>query len=83
MIVDLLRDLRLGWRGLRRAPAFTAVAVAIIALVLIVTCPLFVGHQLINAKDGPFAVAMAILLGSLEIISLTPLSLSSLGAEEE
>jgi hypothetical protein len=26
---------------------------------------------------------MAILLGSLEIISLTPLSLSSLGAEEE
>lgn len=34
----------------------------LLALVLLATCPLYVGHQFMNAKDGPFAVAMAILL---------------------
>src|SRR5262245_2447416 len=47
------------WRTARRVGGPLA---GLIALTLIVTCPLFVGHQLINAKDGPFAVAMAILL---------------------
>jgi 4-amino-4-deoxy-L-arabinose transferase-like glycosyltransferase len=32
------------------------------ALVLLATCPLFYGHMFINAKDAPFAVAMAVLL---------------------
>jgi 4-amino-4-deoxy-L-arabinose transferase-like glycosyltransferase len=32
------------------------------ALVLLATCPLYVGHMFINAKDAPFAAAMAVLL---------------------
>jgi len=47
------------WRIARRVGGPVA---GLIALVLLVSCPLFVGHQLMNAKDGPFAVAMAILL---------------------
>jgi hypothetical protein len=47
------------WRTARRVGGSIA---GFVALTLIVTCPLFVGHQFINAKDGPFAVAMAILL---------------------
>jgi hypothetical protein len=47
------------WRTGRRVGGPVA---GLIALALIATCPLFVGHQFINAKDGPFAVAMAILL---------------------
>src|SRR5215468_11770296 len=47
------------WRTARRVGGSVA---GLIALVLLVSCPLFVGHQLMNAKDGPFAVAMAILL---------------------
>jgi 4-amino-4-deoxy-L-arabinose transferase-like glycosyltransferase len=35
------------------------------ALVLLATCPLYIGHMFINAKDAPFAVAMAILLLAL------------------
>jgi 4-amino-4-deoxy-L-arabinose transferase-like glycosyltransferase len=35
------------------------------ALVLLATCPLYVGHMFMNAKDAPFAVAMAILLLAL------------------
>ena len=34
----------------------------LIALVLLAACPLYYGHMFINAKDGPFAVAMAIAL---------------------
>jgi hypothetical protein len=47
------------WRTARRVGGPVA---GLIALSLIATCPLFIGHQFINAKDGPFAVAMAILL---------------------
>jgi len=47
------------WRTARRVGGPVA---GLIALTLIATCPLFVGHQFINAKDGPFAVAMAVLL---------------------
>src|SRR5258708_9485190 len=35
------------------------------ALVLLATCPLYIGHSFMNAKDAPFAVAMAILLLAL------------------
>jgi hypothetical protein len=31
-------------------------------LILLATCPLFYGHMFINAKDAPFATAMAVLL---------------------
>jgi hypothetical protein len=34
----------------------------LIALVLLATCPLYYGHMFINAKDAPFATAMAVLL---------------------
>ena len=47
------------WRTARRVGGPIA---GLIALALLASCPLFVGHQLMNAKDGPFAVAMAILL---------------------
>ena len=47
------------WRTARRVGGPLT---GLIALTLIATCPLFVGHQFINAKDGPFAVAMAVLL---------------------
>ena len=32
------------------------------ALILLATCPLYYGHMFINAKDAPFAAAMAVLL---------------------
>ncbi len=47
------------WRCGRRVGGPLA---GLIALVLLATCPLYVGHVFMNAKDGPFAVAMAILL---------------------
>jgi hypothetical protein len=47
------------WRTARRVGGPVA---GLIGLALLASCPLFVGHQLINAKDGPFAVAMAVLL---------------------
>jgi len=47
------------WRTARRVGGPVA---GFVALALIATCPLFVGHQFINAKDGPFAVAIAVLL---------------------
>jgi 4-amino-4-deoxy-L-arabinose transferase-like glycosyltransferase len=34
----------------------------LIALILLATCPFYYGHMLINAKDAPFATAMAVLL---------------------
>jgi hypothetical protein len=34
----------------------------LIALVLLATCPIYDGHMYINAKDTPFATAMAVLL---------------------
>jgi hypothetical protein len=36
-----------------------------VSLVLLATCPLYIGHMFMNAKDAPFAVAMAILLLAL------------------
>ena len=34
----------------------------LVALVLLATCPLYYGHMFMNAKDAPFATAMAVLL---------------------
>src|SRR5437660_3532812 len=47
------------WRAGRRIGGPLA---GFAALVLLATCPLYVGHMFMNAKDAPFAVAMAILL---------------------
>jgi 4-amino-4-deoxy-L-arabinose transferase-like glycosyltransferase len=47
------------WRVARR---LGGPAAGLIALVLLASCPLYVGHTMMNAKDAPFAVAMAILL---------------------
>jgi hypothetical protein len=47
------------WRLARRTGGPAA---GFFALVLLATCPLFVGHMFINPKDGPFAVAMALML---------------------
>lgn len=50
------------WRTGRRVGGPVA---GVIALTLLATCPLYVGHAFINAKDAPFAVAMAFLLLAL------------------
>lgn len=34
----------------------------LLAITLLATCPLYYGHMFINAKDGPFAAVMAIVL---------------------
>src|SRR5580700_6356514 len=34
----------------------------VLALALLAACPVYYGHSFINAKDAPFAVAMAVLL---------------------
>jgi len=47
------------WRTGRRVGGPLA---GLVTLVLLATCPLYVGHVFMNAKDAPFAVAMAILL---------------------
>jgi len=54
-----LVGLAVTWRIARRLGGPTA---GLIALVLLATCPLFYGHMFINAKDAPFATAMAVLL---------------------
>ena len=60
-VVGLL-GLVIVWRTGRRVGGPVA---GFIALALLATCPLFVGHAFINAKDAPFAVAMAFLLLAL------------------
>jgi hypothetical protein len=47
------------WRISRRLGGPVA---GLAALVLLATCPLYYGHMFINAKDAPFAAAMALLL---------------------
>ena len=47
------------WRLARRIGGPFA---GLIALTLLATCPLYVGHVFINAKDAPFAVAMVVFL---------------------
>jgi hypothetical protein len=50
------------WRLGRRVGGPLA---GLIALVLLAICPLYYGHMYMNAKDGPFATAMAILMVGL------------------
>jgi 4-amino-4-deoxy-L-arabinose transferase-like glycosyltransferase len=57
-----LIGLAIVWRTGRRVGGPVA---GFVALALLATCPLFVGHAFINAKDAPFAVAMALLLLAL------------------
>ena len=47
------------WRTGHRLGGPTA---GLTALVLLATCPLYYGHMFMNAKDAPFAVAMAVML---------------------
>jgi Dolichyl-phosphate-mannose-protein mannosyltransferase len=57
-LVGLFATWRIG-RRLGGPPAGLA------ALGLLATCPLYIGHMSMNAKDAPFAVAMTILLLAL------------------
>src|SRR6266513_627857 len=50
------------WRVGRRVGGPIA---GLVALVLLATCPLYVGHVFMNAKDAPFAAAMTLLLVGL------------------
>jgi hypothetical protein len=47
------------WRIARRLGGPIA---GLVALTLLATCPLYYGHMFMNAKDAPFAAAMAVLL---------------------
>jgi hypothetical protein len=47
------------WRTGRRLGGPLA---GLLALVVLACCPLYVGHSFMNAKDAPFAAAMAVLL---------------------
>jgi 4-amino-4-deoxy-L-arabinose transferase-like glycosyltransferase len=60
-IVGLI-GLAVTWRIARRIGGPWAGA---IALALLAACPLYYGHMFMNAKDAPFAVAMAVLLFGL------------------
>lgn len=60
-IVGLV-GLAIVWRIGRRLGGPLA---GLLALILLAACPLYVGHAFINAKDAPFAVAMALLLLAL------------------
>jgi 4-amino-4-deoxy-L-arabinose transferase-like glycosyltransferase len=51
--------LAVAWRLARRLGGPLA---GLLALVLLATTPMFYGHMFMNAKDGPFAVAMCVLL---------------------
>jgi hypothetical protein len=54
-----LAGLLVTWRIGRRLGGPLA---GLVAVALLAACPLYVGHLFINAKDGPFAVAMAVAL---------------------
>jgi hypothetical protein len=54
-----LTGLLVTWRIGRRIGGPLA---GLIALALLVTCPLYYGHMFMNPKDAPFAAAMALLL---------------------
>jgi len=54
-----LIGLAVTWRLGRRVGGPVA---GLLALVLLATCPLYYGHMYMNAKDAPFAAAMAVLM---------------------
>lgn len=58
------------WRLGRRLGGPAAGAVTV---VLLATCPLYYGHMFMNAKDAPFAMAMAVLiLGLVRVVERYP-----------
>jgi hypothetical protein len=66
-----------GWLGLaatwRVGRCIGGPLAGLVALVLLATCPLYVGHMFINPKDAPFAAAMAMfLLGLVRSIEQYP-----------
>jgi hypothetical protein len=50
------------WRIARRAGGPLA---GVVGLALLASCPLYIGHMYMNAKDAPFAAAMALLILAL------------------
>jgi len=65
-----LAGLAITWRIGRRIGGPLA---GLIALVLLAACPLYYGHVFMNAKDAPFAVAMALfLLGLVRLLDQYP-----------
>ena len=54
-----LAGLAITWRIGRRLGGPLA---GLLAVALLATCPLYYGHMFMNAKDAPFAVAMAVML---------------------
>ena len=66
------------WRVGRRVGGPLA---GLIALVLLATCPLYYGQMFMNAKDGPFAAAMAVLtLGLVHVFERYPRVTPTTGA---
>jgi hypothetical protein len=66
------------WRLARRAGGPLA---GLIALALLATCPLYYGHMYMNAKDGPFAAAMALcMLGLVRTVEEYPRPSATTGA---
>ena len=65
-----IAGLAVTWRIGRRIGGPLA---GLVALVLLAACPLYYGHMFINAKDAPFAVAMALfLLGLVRLLEQYP-----------
>jgi hypothetical protein len=65
-----LAGLAITWRIGRRVGGPVA---GLMALVLLAACPLYYGHMFINAKDAPFAAAMALfLLGLVRLLDQYP-----------
>jgi hypothetical protein len=65
-----IAGLAITWRIGRRAGGPLA---GLLALMLLAACPLYYGHMFINAKDAPFAAAMALfLLGLVRLLDQYP-----------
>ncbi|MEA2982490.1 MAG: hypothetical protein QOF09_4313 [Alphaproteobacteria bacterium] len=65
-----IAGLAITWRIGRRIGGPLA---GLLALVLLAACPLYYGHMFINAKDAPFAAAMALfLLGLIRLLDQYP-----------
>src|SRR6478736_6167366 len=65
-----LAGLAVTWRIGRRLGGPLA---GLLALMLLAACPLYYGHMFINAKDAPFAAAMALfLLGLVRLLDQYP-----------
>jgi dolichyl-phosphate-mannose-protein mannosyltransferase len=73
-----LIGLAVTWRLGRRVGGPVA---GLLALVLLATCPLYYGHMYMNAKDAPFAAAMAaLMLGLVRAFQEYPRPAAATGA---